>query len=48
MITLAQGDLGVDRDILRTVAKTSEAQVGVYAKIERGGTLRRGDELRFV
>jgi uncharacterized protein YcbX len=46
MTTLAQGDLPVDRTILRTIVQANEAQVGVYATVERGGTIRRGDSVR--
>jgi uncharacterized protein len=46
MTTLAQGDLPSDPGILRTVALSNKANVGVYAKVERGGTIRRGDPVR--
>jgi uncharacterized protein YcbX len=46
MTTLAQGDLPHDPGILRTVARHNKAVVGVYATVERGGTVRRGDAVR--
>ena len=56
MTTLPQGDLPNDPGILRTAAQetprfkangqTLVALVGVYASVERGGTVRRGDALR--
>ena len=46
MTTLPQGDLPKDPDILRTAAKHNHVQVGVYASVMRGGTIRRGDSVR--
>jgi uncharacterized protein YcbX len=46
MTTLAQGDLPRDPGILRTAAQHNKARVGVYAKVERGGTIYRGDAVR--
>ena len=46
MTTLAQGDLPRDPDILRTAAQHNHVQVGVYASVVRGGTIRRGDAVR--
>jgi uncharacterized protein len=43
MTTLAQGDLPKDSGILRTAAQHNQANVGVYADVIAGGTLRRGD-----
>jgi uncharacterized protein YcbX len=43
MTTLAQGDLPKDPGILRTAAQHNKANVGVYAAVARGGTIRRGD-----
>jgi uncharacterized protein len=43
MTTLAQGDLSRDPGILRTAAQHNQANVGVYAAVARGGTIRRGD-----
>jgi uncharacterized protein YcbX len=52
MTTLAQPGLGVDRDILRTVARHNRAEfpgvgvfacLGVYARVDFGGTIRIGD-----
>jgi uncharacterized protein len=43
MITLPQGDLPNDLGILRTVAKYNQVHAGVYASVEQGGIVRRGD-----
>ncbi len=48
MTTLAQGDLPVDRGILRTAAKENEAHVGVYAQVVQGGAIKRGDQITLV
>jgi MOSC domain-containing protein len=45
MTTLPQGDLPKDPGILRTAAQQNGANVGVYASVERGGTIRRGDSV---
>src|SRR5713226_3677198 len=47
MTTLAQGDLPMDPGILRTAAQHNQVNVGVYAAVERGGTIRRGDPVRL-
>jgi uncharacterized protein YcbX len=47
MITLPQGDLPQDLGILRTVARYNQVHVGVYASVERGGTIHRGDTIRL-
>jgi uncharacterized protein YcbX len=46
MTTLPQGDLPRDPGILRTAAQHNQVQVGVYAAVVRGGTIRRGDPVR--
>jgi uncharacterized protein len=46
MTTLAQGDLPSDPGILRTAAQHNKVAVGIYATVERGGTIRRGDAVR--
>jgi uncharacterized protein YcbX len=43
MTTLPQGDLPKDPGILRTAAQHNKVNVGVYANVTRGGTIRRGD-----
>jgi uncharacterized protein YcbX len=43
MTTLAQGDLPPDLSVLRTAAQHNQANVGVYAAVLQGGTIRRGD-----
>jgi uncharacterized protein len=48
MTTLAQGDLSGDPGILRTAAQHNHGNVGVYAAVVRGGTVHRGDPVRFV
>ena len=48
MTTLPQGDLPKDRGILRTAAKHNDVNVGVYADVIRGGTIRRGDGVRLT
>ena len=47
MTTLAQGDLPRDPGILRTAAQYNQVNVGVYAAVVRGGTIRRGDPVRL-
>ena len=46
MTTLSQGDLPKDPGILRTAARHNQANVGVYAAVLQGGTIRRGDPIR--
>jgi uncharacterized protein len=43
MITLPQDDLPKDSGILRTAAQHNAVNVGVYASVLTGGTIRRGD-----
>jgi uncharacterized protein YcbX len=45
MTTLPQGDLPKDSGILRTAAQHNGVNVGVYASVLRGGTVRRGDQV---
>jgi uncharacterized protein YcbX len=47
MTTLAQEALPQDREILRTAVHHHQGQVGVYAAVVRGGTIRCGDRVRF-
>jgi uncharacterized protein YcbX len=47
MTTLPQADLPKDPGILRTAAKHNRANVGVYAAVVRGGTVRSGDSVRL-
>jgi uncharacterized protein len=47
MTTLAQGDLPRDPGILRTAAQHNQVNVGVYASVLQGGTVRRGDAVRL-
>jgi len=48
MTTLPQGDLRKDAGILRTAAQHNQANVGVYADVIAGGTLRRGDPVMLA
>ncbi len=48
MTTLPQGDLPQDHGILRAAAQHNSANVGVYALVEQGGVVRRGDAVRVV
>jgi uncharacterized protein YcbX len=47
MTTLPQGDLPNDLGILRTIARYNKVNAGVYASVQRGGTIRRGDLVRL-
>jgi uncharacterized protein YcbX len=46
--TLPQDDLPNEPDVLKTAAAHNNANVGVYALVEQGGWVRRGDEVRLV
>jgi hypothetical protein len=48
MTTLAQGDLPKDPGILRAAAQHNQANVGVYADVVAGGTIRRGDPVTLA
>jgi hypothetical protein len=48
MITLPQGDLPKDSGILRTAAQHNAVNVGVYASVISGGTIRRGDPVALT
>ncbi len=48
MTTRPQGDLPYDPGILRTAAQHNEVNVGVYASVQRGGTIRRGDTVQLT
>lgn len=48
MTTLPQGDLPTDYGILRAAAQHNQVNVGVYASVMRGGSIRRGDPLWLV
>jgi len=47
MTTLPQADLPKDPGILRTAALHNHVNVGVYALVVHGGTVRRGDAIRL-
>ncbi len=46
--TRAQDDLPEDPAVLTTAAEHNSANVGVYAAVEQGGTVRRGDAVEIV
>jgi uncharacterized protein YcbX len=48
MITLPQGDLPKDSGILRTAAQHNAVNIGVYASVLSGGTIRRGDAVTLA
>ncbi len=48
MTTLAQADLPKDPGILRAAAQHNHANVGVYASVVSGGTIRRGDLITLM
>jgi uncharacterized protein len=48
MTTLPQGDLPKDPGILRTAAQHNATNVGMYASVEQGGLVRRGDPVRLL
>jgi uncharacterized protein len=48
MTTLPQGDLPKDSGILRTAAQHNGVNVGVYASVLSGGTVRRGDPVSLA
>jgi hypothetical protein len=45
MTTLAQGALPADLGVLRAAVQHHHAHVGIYAEVERGGTITAGDTL---
>jgi uncharacterized protein len=47
MTTLIQGELPKDTEILRTAVQQHQGQVGVYAAVVRGETMRCGDRVRL-
>ncbi|MEX0683884.1 MAG: MOSC N-terminal beta barrel domain-containing protein [Dehalococcoidia bacterium] len=46
--TRSQDDLPDDMDVLRTAVTHNKANVGVYAMVEQGGRVRRGDAVEFL
>jgi uncharacterized protein len=48
MTTLPQADLPKDPGILRAAAQNNHANVGVYASVVHGGTVRRGDAIALM
>lgn len=47
MTTMAQGELPNDTSIIRTAVQHNQGNVGVYASVVQGGTVRRGDAVRL-
>lgn len=48
MTTLPQGDLPGDVGILRAAVQHNQGHVGVYARVMKAGTVRRGDNVRLL
>lgn len=48
MTTQPQAELGAAPAILRKLAADNAASLGIYAEVLRPGTVKIGDELRFV
>ncbi|HEX7230587.1 MAG TPA: MOSC N-terminal beta barrel domain-containing protein [Candidatus Binatia bacterium] len=48
MTTLSQGDLPRDNGILRAAVQQNRGNVGVYAAVVKGGTIRSGDPVRLL
>lgn len=47
MTTLPQGDLPKEPSILQTAVQYNQGNVGIYASVLQGGTIRRGDSVRI-
>ncbi len=47
MTTMAQGELPNDTSILRTAVQHNQGNVGIYASVVQGGTVRRDDSVRL-
>ncbi len=48
MTTLAQGELPKDPEIMSTIYRHNDNTVGVYARVVRGGRVRRGDRVELA
>jgi hypothetical protein len=48
MTTLPQGDLPLDREILKVAAEHNGAAIGVYAQVVSGGVVRHGDAVTVL
>ena len=48
MTTMAQEELPTDLSVLQTAVKHNQGNVGIYASVIQGGTIRRGDQLQVI
>jgi uncharacterized protein len=48
MTTMPQAELPDDVNILRTAVQQNQGNVGIYASVAAGGTVRRGDTVRVI
>jgi hypothetical protein len=48
MTTLPQGELPKDTGILRAAAQHNHANVGMYASVEQGGLVTKGDFVKLL
>jgi hypothetical protein len=48
MTTMPQGELLQDLNILRTAVQHNEGNIGIYASVAQGGTIRRGDTVTVL
>ena len=48
MTTMAQSELPTDLSVLQTAVKHNQGNVGIYASVVQGGTVRRGDSVQLV
>lgn len=48
MTTLAQGDLPDDINVLKTIVRENEGNVGVYAEVIQSGLIQVGDRITIL
>ncbi|MDX2214984.1 MAG: MOSC domain-containing protein [Oculatellaceae cyanobacterium bins.114] len=48
MTTMAQGELPNDLNILKTAMQHNQGNIGIYASVMQGGTIRRGDTVTVL